>query len=581
MLFSRRRTAFLVVFMSVAIVSVGAASAGFGADAPADDVCFDDNCASMQKELTLTTATHHNAGQAGPGGDPVTDDVSFDDGLTLMQKKLRLMTSTNRDTEPALPGGAAITEDLLRNQSVALMELEHESNMVAAPAVPGATLFAVTTGSSCAETLPYGTQDVTTRTGAYIQTGGFASSTSHEKWIQRLQPTGATSSEDIEITYTFSSLKTLEDRFEYARTYGEPCSWEVKTADGSSYTMSGSYWYSNGMGSTSGKFNGGSGSSGFSADDGAWGAQNGEVQFNSPATSSGFWGHGNPNSGDSECSYLYRAGSRSSRPSLKNYMYLVKPADCQWSNWTAWSQCSQTCGGGTQTRNRSVAIQAETGGAACAGAASDMQACNDFFCPVDCVMGNWSQWSQCDEPCGPGVQTRERNVSVPASHGGRACSNPVEQRNCTIGPCPVDCVMSNWTDVGSCSASCGNGQQNQTRTIQVLHLHGGASCPTELTRLVTCSVQPCPVDCVLSSWIDDGTCTQTCGGGKIKQIKSVEVAPSNGGQACDPVQEQLVDCHTQSCSGGSSGPSSVSEPASVSEAAGASGVTVDVNVKVG
>jgi hypothetical protein len=141
--------------------------------------------------------------------------------------------------------------------------------------------------------------------------------------------------------------------------------------------------------------------------------------------------------------------------------------------------------------------------------------------------------------------------------------------------------MSNWTDVGSCSASCGNGQQNQTRTIQVLHLHGGASCPTELTRLVTCSVQPCPVDCVLSSWIDDGTCTQTCGGGKIKQIKSVEVAPSNGGQACDPVQEQLVDCHTQSCSGGSSGPSSVSEPASVSEAAGASGVTVDVNVKVG
>jgi len=95
MLFSCRRAAFLVFFMNIASASA-AASAGVGADAPADDVCVDDTCVSMQRQVKLTSATQHNNGPPGPGGDPVTDDVSFDDGLSLMQKKLGLVTNTNR-----------------------------------------------------------------------------------------------------------------------------------------------------------------------------------------------------------------------------------------------------------------------------------------------------------------------------------------------------------------------------------------------------------------------------------------------------------------------------------------------------
>merc|ERR1719446_1015832 len=81
--------------MNIASASA-AASAGGGADAPADDVCLDDTCVSIQRQVKLTSATHHNNGPAGRRGDPVTDDVSYDDGLSLMQKKLGLVTNTNR-----------------------------------------------------------------------------------------------------------------------------------------------------------------------------------------------------------------------------------------------------------------------------------------------------------------------------------------------------------------------------------------------------------------------------------------------------------------------------------------------------
>lgn len=55
------------------------------------------------------------------------------------------------------------------------------------------------------------------------------------------------------------------------------------------------------------------------------------------------------------------------------------PVDCQVSNWSAWSACSATCGGGTQTRTRTVLVQPENGGQSCP-ALSETQACNTQNC---------------------------------------------------------------------------------------------------------------------------------------------------------------------------------------------------------
>ena len=55
------------------------------------------------------------------------------------------------------------------------------------------------------------------------------------------------------------------------------------------------------------------------------------------------------------------------------------PVDCVVSSWSAFGQCSASCGGGTQTQTRTVITPAANGGAACP-ALSQSQACNTQAC---------------------------------------------------------------------------------------------------------------------------------------------------------------------------------------------------------
>ena len=43
----------------------------------------------------------------------------------------------------------------------------------------------------------------------------------------------------------------------------------------------------------------------------------------------------------------------------------IPPADCKVEDWSSWTKCSATCGGGTKTRGRGVVQEAENGGAVC------------------------------------------------------------------------------------------------------------------------------------------------------------------------------------------------------------------------
>ena len=52
-----------------------------------------------------------------------------------------------------------------------------------------------------------------------------------------------------------------------------------------------------------------------------------------------------------------------------------------WSEWSEWSDCSKTCGGGTQTSNRTITQFAEHGGKECRGEASKNKSCNRNICP--------------------------------------------------------------------------------------------------------------------------------------------------------------------------------------------------------
>ena len=58
---------------------------------------------------------------------------------------------------------------------------------------------------------------------------------------------------------------------------------------------------------------------------------------------------------------------------ILSVLYLV---NCIWSDWSIWELCTATCGGGMQTRTRSILEPARNGGERCEGEPLEMQTCN-------------------------------------------------------------------------------------------------------------------------------------------------------------------------------------------------------------
>ena len=63
------------------------------------------------------------------------------------------------------------------------------------------------------------------------------------------------------------------------------------------------------------------------------------------------------------------------------YYILLLLVDCAWGDFSEWTQCSAECGTGTQTRTKTVKTEAEQGGAACDGDATETRDCNTHGCP--------------------------------------------------------------------------------------------------------------------------------------------------------------------------------------------------------
>ncbi|KAI4789855.1 hypothetical protein KUCAC02_034987, partial [Chaenocephalus aceratus] len=56
-------------------------------------------------------------------------------------------------------------------------------------------------------------------------------------------------------------------------------------------------------------------------------------------------------------------------------------------------------------------------------------------CPRDCVVSEFSPWTQCSKTCGMGLQNRIRFVLAPPLFGGSACPNLTEFHTCQPGNC--------------------------------------------------------------------------------------------------------------------------------------------------
>ncbi|XP_013816476.2 complement component C6 [Apteryx mantelli] len=130
---------------------------------------------------------------------------------------------------------------------------------------------------------------------------------------------------------------------------------------------------------------------------------------------------------------------------------------CEHYPWGSWSSCSQTCNYGTQTRHRQIRMDEYYMQNFCDQLCTkqESRACNQQACPINCQLGDFGPWSECD-PCVK-KQFRVRSLLRPSQFGGQACTEPlVDSRPCfptkLCNIMEVDCKNKFQCESGRCIA---------------------------------------------------------------------------------------------------------------------------------
>uniref|UniRef100_A0A673N1Q8 Thrombospondin type-1 domain-containing protein 7A n=1 Tax=Sinocyclocheilus rhinocerous TaxID=307959 RepID=A0A673N1Q8_9TELE len=191
------------------------------------------------------------------------------------------------------------------------------------------------------------------------------------------------------------------------------------------------------------------------------------------------------------------------------------PVNCQLSDWSAWSDCSQTCGlEGKMWRRRTVVEASQGDGRPCPSQMEQWKPC-----PVrPCYRWQYGPWSECrveEVVCGVGL--RFRNLSCFVSDGSgdgkssiveeELCAgleqavdgdkNIVLEETCTL-PCPGDCYLMEWSDWSPCQSVCVKGQhldftpvQVRSRAVIAQEPENIAQCPDQEWQTRPCSNGEC------------------------------------------------------------------------------------------
>jgi len=167
---------------------------------------------------------------------------------------------------------------------------------------------------------------------------------------------------------------------------------------------------------------------------------------------------------------------------------------------------------------------------------------------TDCEVSDFKS-GECSASCGGGVLEKTRSILVHPING-MACPPLTLKESCNTQPCPIDCVVGEWEGWSGCSAQCGGGVRERMRPVVTQMQYDGKPCEdTEETE--GCNSQSCNANCVLSDWSDWGACTQACWGGTKRREKTI-VTPAAGTGTCpaatDKARLQFEKCNTQSCS---------------------------------
>ncbi|KAK2563275.1 Mucin-like protein [Acropora cervicornis] len=180
------------------------------------------------------------------------------------------------------------------------------------------------------------------------------------------------------------------------------------------------------------------------------------------------------------------------------YCFTQAITDGGYTEWSAWANCTKTCGEGVQVRYRSCSNPSPGRyGKDCYrfGPNEDTKPCFLTICPVDGKYSDWGPFSVCDKPCNGGKQVRTRQCNNPPPvFGGRPCEGPdKEEKDCNTNPCvPVNGGFTEWGSYSACSVTCGKGKMTRTRSCtNPAPLYGGKGCDGPDSETAECDMEPC------------------------------------------------------------------------------------------
>ncbi|XP_004626441.1 thrombospondin type-1 domain-containing protein 7B [Octodon degus] len=184
--------------------------------------------------------------------------------------------------------------------------------------------------------------------------------------------------------------------------------------------------------------------------------------------------------------------------------------NCQLSAWTAWTECSQTCGqGGRMSRARFIIIPTQGEGRPCPTELIQQKPCPVRPCS-SWVLGNWSACKLEGGDCGEGVQVRSLSCMVhngsashAVAHGEDALCGEIPfpdsalKQLCSV-PCPGDCHLTAWSEWSACELTCVDGRsfettgrQSRSRTFIMQSFENQDSCPQQALETRPCTGGKC------------------------------------------------------------------------------------------
>jgi len=94
--------------------------------------------------------------------------------------------------------------------------------------------------------------------------------------------------------------------------------------------------------------------------------------------------------------------------------------------------------------------------------------CSSSGPAISCKVSPFQSWGACSKMCGGGTQSRHRTVLTHPARGGTACPKLEERRTCNTAACPIQCKASAWSSWGVCATTnpsgCGAGTKGRTRS---------------------------------------------------------------------------------------------------------------------